>query len=76
MKKRIVRVNSGYWCIRSEEREIRAHEQARLIEYFREIGIPYQIVAGRLRVPESVGSKEIFERLEHFYDGTAEVYPF
>lgn len=76
MKKRIVRAESGFWCIRSEKREIGAQEQARLLEYFREIRFPYRIAAGKLRVPESVPCEEIFEQLKHFYDGIAELYPF
>lgn len=75
MMKRIVRPKEGYWSIRSAGREITAEEQAKLIEYFQEIRFPYRIVAGRLRIPQSVPWGEIFERLAHFYDGTAEVCP-
>ena len=76
MKARVVRVEDGFWRIRSRNREIGAEEQARLVEYFSEIRFPYKIIGGKLRVPESVPWKSISERLQHFYDGDAEVYPF
>jgi hypothetical protein len=76
MKMRIVRVEDGYWRIRSERREIRAKEQSELIDYFNEIRFPYRVIAGRLCVPESVPWSDIYERLQHFYDGRAQVFPF
>ena len=76
MRKRIVRVEDGYWRIRSEKRELRATEHRELIEYFDEIRFPYEVINGRVRVPESVDLHDIFERLEHFYEGRAEVLPF
>jgi len=76
MKKRIVRIEEGYWRIRSEKREIGQEEQRRLTEYFHETRFPYRIIEGRLCVPESVPWDEIIERLDHFYDGIADIYPF
>jgi hypothetical protein len=76
VRKRIVRVEDGYWRIRSEKRELRATEHRELIEYFDEIRFPYEVINGRVRVPESVDVQDIFERLEHFYEGRAEVLPF
>ena len=76
MEKRIVRVEDGFWRIRTELDEITAQEQNDLIEYFNEIRFPYQIISKRLCVPDAMRWADIRERLEHFYDGWAEVYPF
>jgi len=76
MKTRVARVEDGFWRIRSRKREIGAEEQARLVEYFRKIRFPYKIIGGKLRVSESVRWENISERLQYFYDGEAEVYPF
>jgi hypothetical protein len=76
MKIRVVRLEDGYWRIRSAKRDIGADEQRRLIEYFAEIRLPCKIIGGRIRVPDSVPWSDISERLEHFYDGNADVLPF
>lgn len=77
MDQRIVRIEDGFWRIRtSESVEIGIEEQRELIDYFIEIRFPYRVIAGTLCVPESVPWGDIYERLEHFYDGRAEVFPF
>ena len=76
MKTRVVRVEDGYWRIRSGKRELRAEEQQALVDYFREIRFPHRVVGGRVHVPESVPWSDIYERLQHFYDGRAEVLTF
>ena len=53
-----------------------AAEQQELRDYFDDIGMAYRIEHRRLCVPGSISWETLYERLEHFYDGRAEVYPF
>lgn len=76
MKERIVRLEKGMWCIRSDAGELHDSEQKELIEYFNEIKLPYRLSAGRLYIDGGVDRNAVFERLQHFYDGRAEVFPF
>ena len=76
MKTRVARVENGFWTITSNRRELCATERDRLIEYFQEIRFPYRIIDGHIRVPQTVPWDDIFERLEHFYDGEARATPF
>ncbi len=76
MKIRIVRVEEGYWRIRSPKRVIKAEERTKLVEYFWEIGFPYKLIGEEVRVPDSLGWEDISKRLGYFYDAEAEVYPF
>jgi hypothetical protein len=73
---RIVRLEEGYWRIRADEGELEAAEQEELRAYLDEIRLPYRIQHGRLCVPGSISWEELDERLQHFYDGRAELYPF
>jgi len=74
--KRIVRLEEGRWRIRSDQGPLDAAEQGELKDYFDEIRFPYRMIDGQPCVPETVSWATIFERLEFFYDGRAEVYPF
>jgi len=47
-----------------------------MIEYFDEIRLPYRLIDGCLCIDGGVVRDAVFERLEHFYDGRAEVLPF
>ncbi len=76
MEKRIVRFENELWRIRTDGGEIPEPEQKELEEYFAEIKLPYRLVDGRLCVAGGVDRDAVFERLEHFYDGWAEVFPF
>ena len=76
MPKRIVRREGDSWRIRPDQGELDAAEQQELRSYFDEIRMPYRLEHGRLCVPGSVSWEAIYERLNHFYDGRAEVYPF
>jgi len=76
MLKRIVRLEEHVWRIRPDQGELDAAEQQELRDYFDEVRLPYRIDHGRLCVPESVLWEELYERLELFYDGRAEVFPF
>jgi hypothetical protein len=76
MPPRIVRLEGNLWRIMPEHGEIDVVEEQELRDYFGEVGLPYQIEKGRACVLGSVGWEELYERLAHFYEGRAEVYPF
>lgn len=76
MEKRIVRLEEGSWRIRTDNGELPKPEQIEVIEYLDEIKLPYRLIDGCLCIVGDVDRKSVFERLEHFYDGRAEVFPF
>ena len=76
MKKRIVRLENDLWRIRTNAGDLPDSEQKELEEYFSEIGMPYRLVDGHLCIAGGVDRDSVFERLEHYYDGWAEVLPF
>jgi hypothetical protein len=76
MDTRIVRLEDDFWRIRTDIGELAESERNELKEYFDEIKMPYKIIAGSLCISGRVDRDAIFERVEHFYDGRAEVYPF
>ncbi len=76
MEKRIVRIEKGLWRIRTDAGELPESEQVELTEYFDEIKLPYCFAGGSLCIVGEVDREVVFERLEHFYDGRAEVFPF
>ena len=76
MPNRIVRLEGNLWRIRSDEGELTPSERKELKEYFDEIRMPSTLMHGRLCVSGSVSWEDLYERLQHFYDGRADVYPF
>ncbi len=76
MTKRIVRLEENLWRIRPEQGELDAVEQQELRDYFDEIRMPYRLRGGGACVLGSISWEALYERLEHFYAGRAEVYPF
>ena len=76
MEKRIVRFEEDLWRIRTDAGELPKSERIELIEYFNEIKLPSCLAGGCLCIVGGVGRDAVFERLEHFYDGRAEVFPF
>lgn len=62
--------------IRTDTGEISASERKELTEYFDEVKLPYRFVGGCLCIPCKVDRDAVLERVEHFYDGRAEVFPF
>lgn len=76
MEKRIVRLEEGSWRIRTDIGKLPKSEQIELIEYFNEIRLPYRLIDGCLCIVGDVDRESVFECLEHFYDGRAEVFPF
>ena len=76
MDKRIVRIENDSWRIRTDTGELSESERMELTEYFDEIKLPYLIVNECLCIAGEVDRDAVFERLAHFYDGRAEVFPF
>ena len=76
MENRIVRLENGYWQIRSDKGDLAPSEHRELKLYFDEIRFPYHMIGTCTCVPESITWGEISERLNHFYDGRADVLPF
>ncbi len=76
MDKRIIRLEDGFWRIRTGIGELSESEQEELKEYFDEIRMPYRIIASSLCISDGVDRDAMFEMMEHFYEGRAEVYPF
>ena len=73
---RVVRLEDDYWRIRSDQGELALGEQDELAAYFDGIRLPYKLFRGRPCVSDVVPWEVIQEKLEHFYDGRAEVLPF
>ena len=76
MERRTVSQQYGPWRITTDVGDLDAAEVAELKDYFGEVGLPFLIVGGRIEIPASVSRATVFEVIEHFYDGRAEVYPF
>ena len=76
MEKRIVRLEDDLWRIRTDAGELPASELDELVEYFGEIKLNYRLVNGRVCISGSIDRDSVFERLNHFYDGRAELLPF
>lgn len=76
MEMRIVRLEENLWHIRTDAGELKEPEQKELIKYLDEIKLPYLLADGCLCIDGGVTRDAVFELLEHFYDGRAEVLPF
>lgn len=76
MDKRIIRLEENLWRIRTDAGELPETERMELIEYFDEIKLPYRIVGDCICIVGEIDREAVFERMEHFYDGRAEVFPF
>ena len=76
MEKRIIRLEQDLWRIRTDVGELSDSERKELIIYFEEVGLPYRHIGGCLSIVGEVDKDSVFERLNHFYDGRAEIYPF
>ena len=76
MEKRIVRFEDNMWRIRTDTGELPQSERSELIEYLGEIRFPYRLVGDCLCIIGEIDRATVFERMEYFYDGRAEVFPF
>lgn len=64
------------WRIRTDAGELIQSERSELIKYFDEIRLPYRLAGDCLYIFGEIDRDTVFERMEHFYDGRAEVFPF
>jgi len=76
MESRTLSQQYGPWRITTDAGDLDAAEASEIKEYFAEVGIPFSIVGGQIEIPASVSRATLFEVVEHFYDGRAELYPF
>ena len=76
VEKRIIRFEDNMWRIRTDVGELPQSERSELIEYFNEIRLPYRLVGDCLCIIGEIDRATVFERMEYFYDGRAEVFPF
>lgn len=76
MDKRIIRFENDMWRIRTDVGELPKSERSELIEYFDEIKLPYRLAGNCLYIVGEIDRGTVFERVEYFYDGRAEVFPF
>jgi hypothetical protein len=76
MEKRIVTLEDDLWRIRTDTGELPESERDELLEYFGEIKLNYRVVGGHVCIVGTIDRNSVFERLEAFYDGRAEVFPF
>lgn len=76
MKKRIVRLEENFWRIRTEDGELAEFERQELEDYLLEIRMPYQTADECIFISGAVKRDRVFEVVELFYKGRADVYPF
>jgi len=76
VEKRIIRFEDDMWRIRTDVGDLPKSERSELIEYFDEIRLSYRLVGGRLCIVGEIDRETVFEIMEHFYDGRADVLPF
>ncbi len=72
----IVRKESGFWRIRTDKGELSTSEKDKLIQYFKETGMPYEYSNGELLLPGKITWEEIEKRLSVYYGDRAEIFPF
>jgi len=76
METRVVRLEDGLWRIRTDSGELPESERDELLEHFGEIKLNYRLVGGHVCIAGAIDRDTVFERLQHFYDGRAELLPF
>ena len=76
MTTRVVRLEDDLWRIRTDTGELPESERDELIEYFGEVKLNYRAVNGQVCIACTIDRDSVFERIEHFYSGRAEVLPF
>ena len=76
LEKRVVRLEDGHWRVQTDTGQIEKDEIARLREYLDEIRMPYKTDKDGIGIEGAIKWEDIDERLQFFYDGIAEVYPF
>ena len=71
----VLKTSDGWELQMSEPLSAMAPEEEPdlLLEYLNEIRYPYRKKKGRFIFPTAVQASEIFEALQHFYEGVADV---
>ena len=76
MEKRILRLEDEFWRIRTDRGELADEERNALKAYLDEKGFKTAMIDDNLAIAGELTWKEVFEPIESFYAGKAEVYPF
>jgi hypothetical protein len=76
MEKRILRLEDEFWRIRTDRGELADEERNALRAYLDEKGFKIAMIDDSLAISGELTRKEVFETIESFYEGKAEVFPF
>lgn len=76
MEKRILRLEDEFWRIRTDTGELADAERNVLRAYLDEKGFRTAMIDDNLAIAGELTWKEVFEPIERFYEGKADVYPF
>src|ERR1700738_642753 len=76
MEKRILRLEDEFWRIRTDTGELTDAERNALRAYLDEKGFKTAIIDDNLAIAGELTWTEVFEPIEGFYQGKANVYPF
>ena len=76
METRILRLEDEFWRIRTDTGELAETERNALRAYLDEKGFKTAIVDDNLVIAGKLTWTEVFEPIDGFYEGKADVYPF
>jgi hypothetical protein len=76
MEKRILRLEDKFWRIRTDTGELADAERDALRAYLDEKGFKTAIIDYNLAIAGELTWQQVFEPIEGFYKGKADVYPF
>ena len=76
MDTRILRLGDEFWRIRTDTGELAETERNALRAYLDEKGFKTAMIDDNLVIAGKLSWMEVFEPIQGFYDGNADVYPF
>jgi hypothetical protein len=76
METRILRLEDEFWRIRTDTGELAGTERNALRAYLDEKGFNTAMIDDNLVIAGKLTWTEIFEPIQGFYEGKADVYPF
>jgi nicotinic acid phosphoribosyltransferase len=76
MKTRILRLEDEFWRIRTDTGELAETERNALRAYLDEKGFKTAMIEDNLVIAGKLTWTEVFEPIEGFYEGKADVFPF
>jgi hypothetical protein len=76
METRILRLEDEFWRIRTDTGELAGTERNALRAYLDEKGFKTAMIDDNLVIAGKHTWTEIFEPIQGFYEGKADVYPF